>query len=395
MIPLEFLYAWPWIAAAVLLPFMMRRKPRMTAEPRANADDDGPLVSIVVPARNEAANIGACLATLLDSGYSNREIIVVDDHSTDGTGDIARILAERADGAVRVIEGQPLPPGWVGKCWACWQGYQAAHGDVLLFTDADTRHDENLLPHALGALLSRKVALVTVIPRQIMRTFWERTVLPQIFMLIYLRYRDLNRINSTRNPRDVIANGQFILMPRAEYEAMDGHRSVRGEIVEDLRLAQQVVSQGRGLFVANAETLMDTRMYRSLGQIVEGWTKNLALGTRGSVDGWLKPAMPWIAGITLIGFWCGPPVLLVASVLGLSVPGMRAWSIVATSASAAFWLLAYARLRLPVLHALLYPLGAAVAGMVFLRSAARGRTIGWKGRTYDLDTLAGAPPGEG
>ena len=390
----EILAAWPWIAMVLLFPLLMRRRPLLSDEP-AVLGGDGPLVSIIVPARNEAANIGACVTTLLDSGYTNREIIVVDDHSTDGTGDIARILANRAGGAVRVIDGRPLPDGWVGKCWACWQGYEAARGDVLLFTDADTRHDDKLLPHALGALRRREVALVTVIPRQIMRSFWERTVLPQIFMLIYFRYRDLTQVNTTRNPRDVIANGQFILMPRAQYEALDGHRGVRGEIVEDLRLAQCVVGAGRGLFVANAERLMETRMYRSLGQIIEGWTKNLALGSRGAVDEWLRPAIPWIAGITVFGFWCLPPLVLVLALFGVLEPAVRSWSIIATSASAVFWLLAYIRLRLPVLHGLLFPLGAAVAALVFLRSAARGSTIGWKGRTYDLDVLGAARPEDG
>ncbi len=384
----DVLFALPWLAIAVVLPLLLRDRPRLDrVTPVATVD--GPLVSIIVPARNEAANIGACIATLLDSAYANREIIVVDDHSTDGTGDIARILAERGGGAVRQREGQPLPDGWVGKCGAGWPGYGAARGEVLLFTDADTRHDEQLLPHALGALRSAGVALVSVAPRQIMHGFWERTVLPHIFLMISARFRDLERVNRARNPRDVIANGQFMMFTRAAYEALDGHRGVRGEIVEDLRLAQRTVARGERIFMASAERLMETRMYRSLGAIIEGWSKNLALGSRNTVDAWLQPALPWVIGLGVLLLWVMPPVLLTASLLGLIGPGVRGWAVLATTASAIFWLYGYGRLRLPLLNALLFPLGGLVAGLLFLRSSVRGGSIGWKGRTYEVDAAGG------
>lgn len=384
----DVLLALPWLAIAVLLPLLLRDRPRLERiAPVENGA--GPLVSIIVPARNEAENIGACLATLLDSGYANREIIVVDDHSTDGTGEIARILAERADGAIRLVEGQPLPDGWVGKCWACWQGYQAARGDVLLFTDADTRHDEQLLPRTLGALRTTNAALVSVLPRQIMGGFWERTVLPHIFLMISARFRDLERVNRARNPRDVIANGQFMLFPRADYEALDGHRSVRGEVVEDLRLAQRVVATGRRIFIVNADRMMETRMYRSLAGIIEGWSKNLALGSRNTVDSWLQPALPWVIGTGVLGLWVLPPLLLVLSFFGAVHPAVRGWATLATAVSALFWIMGYMRLRLPILHALLFPLGGLVAGLLFLRSALRGGSVGWKGRTYQVDAGGG------
>lgn len=389
--PLQLLAALPWLLIALLLPFVLRNRPRLERVPPLE-HGTGPLVSIIVPARNEAPNIGACVAMLLASGYDRREIIVVDDHSIDGTADIARILAARADGAVRVITSEPLPDGWVGKSWACWQGYRAARGDVLLFTDADTRHDERLLGHALGALHRTGAALVSVAPRQLMETFWERTVLPHIFLLIAIRFRDLDRVNRATRPRDVIANGQFILMPRAAYEAVDGHRAVRGEIVEDLRLAQHVVASGRRVYIANGERLMATRMYRSLGAIVEGWSKNLALGSRSTVDGWLRPIVPWLLGGVLLLVWTLPVVLLALSLFGVVPPAVRQWAAVATTASLVFWLVTFVRLRLPPLNALLFPLGGTVAGLLFLRSAVRGGSVGWKGRVYDVDALAAAGP---
>lgn len=384
---LDFVAALPWLAIALVLPLIVRNRPRLEEVPPADGDDR--LVSIIVPARNEAENIGTCVATLLDSNYARREIIVVDDHSTDGTPDIVRILAKRGEGMVKLVESAPLPEGWVGKCWACWQGYQAARGDVLLFTDADTRHDEALLSHALGALNQSGAALVSVAPRQLMQGFWERTVLPHIFLLIYTRFRDLERVNRTRNPRDVIANGQFLLFPRAEYEALDGHRAVKGEVVEDLRLAQRVVQAGHRIYIARADRLMETRMYSSLSAIVEGWSKNLATGSRSTVDGWLRPVLPWLAGVLLILLWVVPPVLLGLALFGFVDGGLAPWASIATGASVVFWLIAYARMRVPVIHALMFPVGGLAAGLLFLRSAAGGGSVGWKGRTYQVDGRGG------
>ena len=378
------IYFLPWLLVAALVPFAFASRPRLAeAPPPREEDGQLPLVSIVVPARDEAATISTCLASLLDTTYPRREIIVVDDGSVDGTGDIVRILAERSDGVIRVVEGMPLPDGWLGKPWACWQGYQEARGGVLLFTDADTRHEDGLLGRAVGTLQASGAGLVSVLPRQLMVSFWERTVLPQIFTILYLRYRNLRRINRSRRPRDVIANGQFILMRRPVYERIGGHEAVRTEVVEDLRMAQRVVQAGEQVHLARAEAFMETRMYRSLGGIMEGWTKNLALGSRQSVDPWLRPILPWLAGVLVLLFWVAPPLVLLGTYLGLGELPLRQWAAGATGLSLAFWTVMTFRFRIPVVSALFYPLGAAVAGALFLRSAARGRRVHWKGREYE------------
>jgi chlorobactene glucosyltransferase len=121
------------------VPILLAKRVRISGF-SAPATDDAPLVSIIVPARNESVNISVCVASLLNSLYPKSEIVVVDDGSVDGTGDIVRILADHAGGRLRLVEGNPLPEGWLGKPWACWQGYRQAAGDLLLFTDADTRH---------------------------------------------------------------------------------------------------------------------------------------------------------------------------------------------------------------------------------------------------------------
>jgi len=173
------------------------------------------MVSVIVPARNEERNIATVLSSILASTYEPFELLVVDDRSTDAT---ASVVSAVHDARLRLVRGGNLPAGWFGKPWACFQGYTHARGDVLLFTDADTHHQPALLSHAVGSLLAERADLVTVAPRQRCISFWERIVMPQIWFLLALRYSP-SSVNRARNPRDVIANGQFILTTRAAYEA--------------------------------------------------------------------------------------------------------------------------------------------------------------------------------
>jgi chlorobactene glucosyltransferase len=382
----EILAAMPWLVFAILVPILLRRRVRLNCY-AAPAADAAPFVSIIVPARNEAENITMCVSTLLLTDYPHWELIVVDDNSVDGTADIVRMIAERSGGVVRLLEGQPLPDGWLGKSWACWQGYQAARGEMLLFTDADTRHHPDLLGYAVGAALQEKADLTTVLPRQLMEGFWERVVLPHVFVAIMLRFHDVSRISRARTPRDAIANGQFMLFLRSSYEAIGGHERVRGNVVEDLRLAQLTVEERKKVFAAHAEDLMETRMYRSLAGIVEGWSKNLALGSKQAVAPWLAPIVPWLLGLLELAFWVAPPAVLIASFFTSVSAFVWGWALSATVFSLLFWIAAHAGFRIPLLHALLYPLGAVVTALMFFRSAFRGEIVAWRGRRYRRDKV--------
>lgn len=378
---LSFLALLPWLALVALQLGRMHPRPRLMRYP-PETSGDAPLVSIIVPARDEAENLGPCIATLMSSTYPNYEVIVVDDGSSDGTEAIARALAERGAGRIRLVAGRPLPPGWIGKSWACWQGYQVAHGELLLFTDADTRHDPDLLPRAVRALRDEGAGLLSVLPRQLLKSFWERVIMPHFFFLILTRYGDLRRMSSARRARDVIANGQLILIRRSLYEAIGGHEGVRGEVVEDLRLAQRAQEAGGRVFLAHAEPLMETRMYRSLGGILEGWSKNLAQGSRAAAPPLLAPLVPWLAPVALLVLWVAPPLLLALDWGGR----LHGWALPATAASVVFWAITSAQFKVPVLYALTYPLGAVIAALLFLRSALRGDRTQWRGRAYRGDT---------
>jgi chlorobactene glucosyltransferase len=368
----------PWLLVALAARMLLMRRPRLQRS--APVREDPPLVSIIVPARNEAENISACLATLLNSTYPRSEILVVDDNSGDGTDEIVRILASRSGGRLRLVSGEPLPDGWQGKSWACWQGYQHAQGDLLLFTDADTRHEDALLDHAVGALRRRNVDLVSVLPRQVTETFWVRMVLPQILLLVTLRFRSLGRVVGSRKARNVFANGQFLLFRRTAYEMAGGHEGIRAEPVEDLCLAQRLVEGGGSLFVAHAEELIETRTFRTLAGIANAWARQFAFGAALTVPLALRPVLPALLTAFVLGFWVAPPVVLLASfILGVGGPAVVAWATSATVVSVLFWAIINARFGIPLHYAAIYPLGALATAIIIVRSATMS-VVRWKGR---------------
>jgi chlorobactene glucosyltransferase len=372
---LNLLPALPWLAPFLALPRLARTEPSLSNV----APSSGPLVTVVVPARNEAANLPTVVTSILASAYEPLELVVVDDRSTDDTAPIALLLSAR-DARMRVVHGDALPDGWYGKPWACLQGFRAARGDLVLFTDADTHHEPELLGRAVGALRQTGADLVTVAPHQRCESFWERLVMPQVWLLLGLRYHPA-AVNTARRERDVIANGQFILTTREAYEAVGTHAVVSHEVAEDLALAQAYLRAGRRLHFAFADRLMETRMYRDLGELVEGWSKNMYLGGRRSFAG--HPVLQALVPVMMtaaFGFWLVPPVALVLSG-GAGPIGTAA--LAATIASVTFWMLVSYGMQIPLLYGLLYPLGAATALLIALRSILRGgRRIVWRGRTY-------------
>ena len=370
------LLAAPWIA--VLLLVVRRsavRSPRLWEYgPRPS----GPLLSVIIPARNEALNIERCVRSILATTYEPLEVIVVDDRSTDGTGGIAEWLAAapEAKGRVRVVHGAEPPTGWFGKQWAIMQGYGVAAGELLLFADADTKHEPELIPRAVAVLRTEHADLVSVLPRQEMESFWERLVQPHVFFALQSRVGNLRHLNRTRVVWNAIANGQFILTNRPAYEAVGTHEAVKDSVAEDMMLAQRYVRAGRDIFLVYAEEFMSTRMYRSLREIVDGWSKNLALGAPMMAPPiplvrWLLPYLMWLPVLA----WIGPPLAWLI--------WRQDWLVLATLASLATWVQVYRREHAPLQYALLYPIGASMVAYIMLRSAWRGeRKVEWRGRVY-------------
>jgi hypothetical protein len=240
----------------------------------------------------------------------------------------------------------------------------------------------------VAALEEEEADLLTVVGRQLMLTFWEKIVQPQIFLTMLLRFPRFEALARTPRWRDAIANGQFLLFRQASYEAIGGHKAVRDEVVEDLALAQVVKREGLRLRIRSAESDLATRMYRSLPHLVEGWSKNIVMGGLQTFPPgirWLVPPLSLAGGILL---WLVPPIVLALAVAGLASPAWQAWSASACLYSVAVWAYFSARMGTEAAYGLLYPLGALVGTYIFLRSWVGGRNVVWKGRRYELPPLS-------
>ena len=236
----------------------------------ANPASDRPLVSVIVPARNEEVSLGACLESLVAQAGVSMEIIVVDDGSTDRTREIAESFA-----GVQIIHPDPIPDGWTGKNNAVTAGAKVARGQWLLFTDADTVHLPGSLASSLAEAKKKKVSLLSYSPEQEVHSFWENAVMPVIFAELASTYKPSD-VSDPKSPA-AAANGQYLLITREAYDSIGGHTSVATNLLEDVALARQVKATGRKIFFRFGGDAVRTRMYRTWAQLREGWAKNLAL----------------------------------------------------------------------------------------------------------------------
>jgi len=238
--------------------------------PTANPASSKPLVSVIVPARNEEVSLGACLESLVSQVGVEKEIIVVDDNSTDRTRQIAESFA-----GVRVIQPDPLPENWTGKNNAVAAGAKVGRGEWLLFTDADTVHLPGSLARSLAEAKKKKVSLLSYSPEQQVRGFWENAVMPVIFAELASTYKPSD-VSDPKSPA-AAANGQYLLITREAYDFVGGHAAVATDLLEDVALARLVKATGRKIFFRFGGDAVRTRMYHTFSQLREGWTKNLAL----------------------------------------------------------------------------------------------------------------------
>ena len=259
--------------------------PRTTPEVESEDAIDRPQLSVIIPARNEAANLPACLASLLEQDGavfalgSDWELIVVDDDSTDGTRAIA-LEAATGRAGMQMLEAPPLElratqRAFTGKTNACWAGAQSARGRWLLFTDADTVHEPGDLVRAMHEANKHNAALLSYSPRQIVHGFWQRSLMPLIFSELASVYQPAEVNDPAKHV--AAANGQFLLAEREAYFAVGGHRMVGRSVLEDVDLAYNIKRSKRNLWFRYAPDALSTRMYRGFGDMFEGWTKNLAL----------------------------------------------------------------------------------------------------------------------
>lgn len=369
------------IAQAVCAILSLRHYTALPAVPTVPRRLGMPRVSIIVPARNEAANLGRLLPSLLNLDYGSYEIIVVDDASTDAT--VA--LASEFDAII--VKSTGPRPGWTGKNYACHLGAMAATGEWLLFTDADTEHAPGSLASILGYALDRNLEAVSVLTGQDCFSLWERLLIPFAYQQFFVATPGAH-VNQPRDPA-ALANGQYMLIRREVYDRIGGHEAVRGSIVEDIRLAHLMKLRRIRYGVARAEHLVHVRTYRSLADIWQGFSKNsfqyVSLDPR---RGALVALSVVLAGLTptLLWFSWQPGNENILMLAGYSYAFM------------ALGLMGWNRIfRVPPWFGLFQPLSALIFWLIMAHTALRtllGRGIVWKGRVYDSRGVseASAPP---
>ncbi len=358
----------------------------------ASPPDEAPLVSVLIPARNEAHNIERCVASLVAQDWPRLEVIVLDDRSDDGTGDLAR----RVGGdRLRVIEGTELPSGWVGKNWACHQLAEAARGEWVFFTDADTEHAPGTVSAAVAHANETGADLLSAWPRLLTATLGEKLVVPMIVfvgMMVYphalILWLQRHLYIARRLPQRMLrmigaANGQFLLFRRSSYDHIGGHAALRDHLVEDVAFGRAITARmGEGMRLINCESLLfsSTRMYRNLGEVWEGFTKNsraifedrpLGMAVLGTIQT-VVFVYPFFA---LFVPWAPKHLVLIEIALIYLMRFFLAW-----------------RFQTSRLGALLHPLGLLLSLVIGVNSwirSSRGGVI-WKGRRYTLNSPADA-----
>ena len=243
--------------------------------PGANRDssEDFPLISVIVPAHNEQATIEACIWSVLEQDYPRYEFIIVDDRSEDLTGSIASDLA-RDRSNFKMITLHELAQGWTGKCHALDVGVRHASGEWLAFLDADCRLDGTALRQCYQAALEHKVSMVTLSPKFILKSFWEKALQP-VFAVASSILFPLPKVNDPASPV-ASANGMFYLISRYAYDKIGGHHDVKGLAVEDIGIGKRVKASGLGLLFANGRYLLRTHMYTGFRATLDGWTRILS-----------------------------------------------------------------------------------------------------------------------
>jgi chlorobactene glucosyltransferase len=334
-------------------------------------------VSIIIPARNEARAIEQTLRAFLAQDYGAFEVILVDDRSTDGTGDLARALG---DPRLVVISGEEPPAGWLGKPWAMQQGSRAARGELLLFVDADVRYEPAALRAAVAHIEREPgIAMLALLPHFEMHGFWENVAMPALAMFAFSVLPSWLS-NRTRLAVLGVGAGTGNLVRREAYERCGGHEALKDAVVDDVGLARLLRRNGEVTEAVRADTLVSVRMYHGGSEILRGFTKNaFAVVNRSYLA-----AVPFLVFNVVIGLL---PYFLALTGDRFAIATVVLISVVRVIIFAAF--------RYPLLYAIFaHPLMAAFWIVIFVRSmwlTGVRRELEWRGRTYDASATRFGP----
>jgi len=348
-----------------------------------NTTESNPKVSVILPARNEEEFINKCLDSLIDQDYKNYEIIVIDDSSEDDTQKIIFQYAEKHSKVIPVI-ARPKPVGWMGKNWACMEGYKKATGDLLLFTDADTKHSKNVISLAVGHLVSSNLDALSAIPKMITFDFWTKITLPMISTFLHSRFSALNVNNPAKKTGYFF--GSFFIIKNEAYQNVGMHEGVKHEIIEDGALGKKVKDAGHKMKMVRGEHLIDAVWARDRTTL---WNALKRL----MIPLYLQSGKIAIGIFFAVIFLLFVPFPIFALSASIQSEEMSA-KILCISAAIASLLIytgaiieAKIGLHLRLIHALFAPLGSLVVVLGFLSGllqAKRNESVMWRGRTYSM-----------
>ncbi|MFQ5488629.1 MAG: glycosyltransferase, partial [Gammaproteobacteria bacterium] len=292
------------VLIGLLINVLLNLRALRRARDDGDVPDPSPLISVLIPARNEKANIQTCLDSLLRQDYPKLEIIVLDDASSDRTADIvSRVAAE--DPRVRLIQGQPLPHGWAGKPFACHQLAQEAKGSWLLFTDADTIHAPSALRDVLSTAVHSRAALISGFPRQRTISIWHKMAIPVMFYFMLLCWMPFWWLQRSRRTMPSVTIGQFLFFSAKEYRSIGGHEAVKSRLLEDVWLGREMARHHYKQLTLDLSPLVSCQMYREFRPMWEG------------INRWLY-SVASVSAIALLGMMIVVLLLFLAPFLWLA-----------------------------------------------------------------------------
>ena len=342
-----------------------------------------PKVSIILPARNEEKFIDKCLVSLLNQDYDNYEIIAINDSSEDSTGDLIKKYAKKYSKIIPV-DANPKPVGWVGKNWACMEGYKKATGELLLFTDADTKHANSVISLAVSHLLSLELDALTVIPRMLCLDLITKITLPMISTFLHTRFSALRVNDKSKNTGYFF--GSFFIIKKTTYDSVGTHEGVRQELIEDGALGKKVKESGFKMRMVRGEHLIDAVWARDINTLwnalkrlmVPFYLQNAKLAVASSI------------GVLFLLFMSFP-IFAYSVILFNDTTSSLVLVVIAGIASALVYtgaiLDATKGLDLGIKYALLAPIGGFIVVGGFFAGLIQAKSkdaVSWRGRTYSM-----------
>lgn len=383
-----------WTAYFIVIARDYHKTPHLSKNPSKKTLRNPPLISIIIPSRNEEHRISRCIQTLKTQTYSNLEVLIVDD-STDHTVEVIKNIVGE-DKRFKIIKQKKLPDGWVGKPFALQQGSENAKGDWLLFVDADTWYDPVLIEKTMEYALENNLDMLSLAPRHICKTFWEKVIQP-IPLGAIPALSPLTKVNDPKS-KVVLAGGPFILIKRYVFNKIGGYQTIRSCIADDVELAKLVKTSGFRLGLVNAQSMMNLRMYERFREIWEGWSKVSFLGLvqkRGVESKTFQTLLFLLLLFTMFDLLVLPFFAILISISMTLVTGLTFWKYLLLFAFLTWLLstlaLAYAQRVYRIGEPLYAPLTLLLGGFVMLGVVAdstfktlSGRGVTWKGRRYSV-----------